>query len=71
MADLLFRPLTPKRRGFKESSLRSSSLASRIHLHLAAAGLYEGETGAQLPPRGFAGRGGRQNGGAIAGPRMP
>ena len=42
--DLLFRPLAPDQQGFKETALRSASLAARVRLHLQGAGLYEGET---------------------------
>ncbi|KAG2436840.1 hypothetical protein HXX76_006360 [Chlamydomonas incerta] len=42
--DLLFRPLTPDQRGFKDAPLSSSSMGARLRLHLHAAGLYGGET---------------------------
>jgi hypothetical protein len=44
VTDLLFRPLAPDQRGFKDAALCSASLAARVRLHLQAAGLFAGET---------------------------
>ena len=44
VADLLFRPLAPDGKRFKETPLSSSAMGARLRMHLVAAGLYGGET---------------------------
>lgn len=44
LTGFLFKPLRSDRKGFEESALSSSSLGSRLRLHLTLAGLYEGES---------------------------